>query len=79
MARYSSKADQICSRVPEYLKAAHRGSAKKRKAPMLAPAVRKRPVVSAWDGFAVEGTSSDTPTTLNIDDVDLDLDAFAAL
>ena len=76
MARYTNKADQICARVPEYLKQEQRGSAKKRKAPVVASVVKKKQVVSAWDGFAVD-QSSDVTTFAAIDDIDLD--AFEGL
>ena len=78
MSRYTNKSDEICSRVPQYLKDAQRGSAKKRKAPVVAPPA-KRPSVSAWEGLVVEGASTSDATTLALDDVDIDLDDFDGL
>ena len=60
-----------------YLKDAQRGSAKKRKAPVVAAVTKKKQVVSAWDGFAVDQTS-DATTFAAIDD-DIDLNAFDGL
>lgn len=78
MARYTNKSDKICARVPQYLKDAQRGSAKKRKAPAIAPPA-KRPSVSAWSGLVVEGASISDATTLGLDEVDIDLDDFDGL
>lgn len=76
MARYTNKSEQICSRVPEYLKDAHGGGAKKRKASGSAPPP-KRVAVSAWDGLLVEDGA--TAPLLPLDDEELDLDQFVGL
>lgn len=76
MARYTDKSEQICGRVPQYLKDTHRGSANKRKAPLEAPPP-KRVAVSAWDGLLVEDGAS-TPL-LPLGDEELDMDQFVGL
>lgn len=75
MARYTNKSEQIGKRVPQYLKDAHRGSAKKRKAPVDAPPP-KRAAMSAWDGLLVEDAGG---PLVPLNDEELDLDQFVGL
>jgi len=79
MARYTNKADEICARVPQYLKDAQRGSANKRKAPVVSAVTQKKQVVCVWDGFALEQDAKIPVTTLAIADEDLDLADFDGL